>query len=133
MILDHILNQLGRWYIDRVIDGLVLHLMTFLDSYCSNVGRLPDLLLASQCKLILELCVYALQERYYEYLYELNMKRVIELAVNVLMHLIDNEHCTVNRINYPFERLVEILQHKSFSLKCKADTLLVLGEAMGQS
>lgn len=83
--------------------------------------------------MVLRLCFHVLMERYYEYLYERNQKRTIEVAVSILLHLIDHEYCSAAQIEYPLQKIVEILQHESFSGGCKSEALLLLGEAAGQS
>ena len=111
--------QLNRWHSDGLMDSLAQNLLTFVNGYTSNAGRLPDLLVEHQCKSIFQLCFFVLKDRYYEYLYELNMKQTIEVTVSVLFHLIDSEFCNVGTMAYPFDRLIEVLHHKHFSRKCK--------------
>lgn len=61
------------------------------------------------------------------------MQRNIEVAVSVLLNIVDSEHCSIKRTKYPLERLLEVLSHNAFSYKCKTETMIVLGELIDQS
>lgn len=44
LVLDVVLGQLQQWHNDGVLDRLISEVLAFANSYCSNCGRLPDLL-----------------------------------------------------------------------------------------